>query len=489
MEAACTKVDGHSFADTYAKMPRDVQLRVQALMRRRFKVPSVEEFIGEVSPHLPPPRHIKPLTDLLEKARHKPIRALYSWPPRHAKTTTLLHGFAYWLAADPADTCAYFTYSDRQARSKSRVAFRMALDANIPIDPSSKDMSEWRTIHGGGLLAGGVAGGLTGQGVSGLFVIDDPYKNREQADSVLWREKVWEWFTEVVMTRLEAASVIIVHTRWHEDDLIGRLSKDSSWTYVNTPGIAEEDDVLGREVGEALWPERFDRPYLDEQKRQMGEWSFAALYQGRPQPRGSNLFTEPARFTLPKTPEEWRDFLTGKRLVIGVDPAASEKTYADYSVAVVIARDGLGPMARSWILKVIRKQCTIPVFVSDLRALQSYWKALLAVEAVGGFKAVPQMLKHVDPSLRIVEIRPTTDKFIRGQGFAAAWNAGEVLVPVGDEPELAWVDPYLQELLSISGVKDAHDDQFDASAHGWNALANVVPQKARGSRVSSGPFG
>jgi predicted phage terminase large subunit-like protein len=467
----------------YEQLPSELQSEVDALVDVDSK--PLREFITDLVPHEPPPPHTKLLTDLIEQARRERIRVCLSWPPRHAKTVTLLRANAWWLGLYPADTNAYFSYSDTQAKSKSRLARRWAIRSGVELADDSKNMSEWRTTDGGGLIAGGAGGGLTGQGVSGLFIVDDPFKNRTEADSLLIRDRVWEWFKECVYTRLEGASVIVVHTRWHEDDLIGRLEDAGGWDVINLPAIAEAPDQIGRAAGEALWPDRFNTEELQDIRARIGEWSFAALYQGRPQPRGANVFGEPARFELPNTPEEWKEFLQGKYLMIGVDPAASEKTRADYSAAVVMASDGIGPTMTTWILRVIRVQQAIPAFVQTLRDLQAYWRCMLAIEAVAGFKALPQMLRHVDPNLRLLEIHPTTDKFQRSQGLAAAWNDGRVLVPIGEE----WVDPYLQEMLSFSGVKDAHDDQVDGTAHGWNALANARPRRRERVRVADGPFG
>jgi len=475
--------------DILNKMSPEDRAKALALMRRRVPDQEFIDFIPAVSPHLPPPLHIRPIVnEVTVGARTGHKRVCIDMPPRHAKTTTLLHGFAWWLRYFPADTCGYFTYGERQARSKSRIAFRLALEAGVELDPSTKDMSEWRTVEGGGLLAGGAGGALTGQGIQGLFVIDDPYKNRQEADSIVIRERIWEWFNEVVMTRLEGASVIVVHTRWHQDDLIGRLREMDEWEHISLPALAEKNDVLGRNLNEPLWPERFPAEQLEGTRKQIGDWSFAALYQGRPLPRGSNVFGEPQRFVLPQTPVEWREFLQGKVLIIGVDPAASERTHADYSVATVLAADGVGPTCNSWVLKVVRGQWAIPALVARLVQLQQQWRARLAVEAVSGFKAVPQMLKHVNPNLSILEIKPTTDKFQRAQGCAAAWNDGRVFVPAGPGCE-DWVDPFLAELTSFTGVKDAHDDQVDSLCHAWNTLAEQKPRRPRRSRRSVGAFG
>lgn len=443
------------------RLPPDQQARAAALLRRLFGGERLPDFIRRVSPHRPPPPHFRPIIDLLERAAAgEQIRACISMPPRHGKTVLILHALAWWLSRSPADTCAYFSYNETQGRSKSRIARALALLAGVRLAKDSASLAEWRTELGGGLLAGGAGGGLTGQGVSGLLVVDDPFKNRREADSPVTRDAVWEWFNEVGFTRLEGASVLVIHTRWHEDDLIGRLDKMGGWEIVNVPAVAEDSDPLGRQPGEALWPERFSAARLEKTRVQIGDYSFAALYQGRPRPRGAVVFG-PARHFDPVT-ETFR----GCSVVIAADPAASEKTTGDWSTIVALYVRARGPGdVTVFVREVYRRQVQIPQFVADLRAFQARHSfAEVHVEAVAGFKAVPQMLRAIDPALRVREIHPVGDKFTRAQPVAAAWNAGNVLVP----SNAPWLKDFLRELSVFTGVKDEHDDQVDSLAHAYN---------------------
>ncbi len=456
-------------------MPPEVRAEFDLLLARRLQVERLGDFIPAISPHLPPPRHVRFLSEKIEQARLQRRCMTLAWPPRHAKTTTLRHAFAWWLKYDPADTCAYFTYNDTKGRSKSRRARELALRSGVQLVGDSKNLAEWRTTAGGGLLAGGAGGGLTGEGVSGLFVVDDPYKNRQEADSEIRRERIWDWFTEVVLTRLEKASVVVIQTRWHEDDLIGRIMADpefDDYEHVNLPALAEEDDPLDRVLGEALWPDRYPREWLEDLARKIGDWSFAALYQGQPRPKGGRVFQEAARFDLATFD------ITGCRGCIAVDPAATAKTRADHSAIVVMAIKGYGAQSVAYILDVIRVQVEIPQLVRMLRDVQSRRRLLIVAESVGGFKAVPQSLRDQDPNLGIVEVTPSTDKFIRSQPLAAAWNAGRVLVPI-DAP---WADEYLAEFRRFTGMGDAEDDQVDATAHGWTALYKDAEPRPLGFR-------
>lgn len=448
--------------DEFAALPEEDQdeyLRVQAEL---VDGESLGDFIRRISPHHPPPRHFIPIIKEIEACLVERRKVCISMPPRHGKTTLLLHAFAWWLSRFPADTCAYYSYNSDMGRSKSVLARGLAERAAITLSDETNTKAEWRTLDGGGLLAGGVDSGLTGQGVSGLLVIDDPFKGPIDAYSQHQRDAVYEWFQTVPMTRREGASVFVIHTRWHEDDLIGRLEKTGDWVVINFPAIAGEDDWLGdekREPGTVLWPDRFSLEDIEERRTVLGEFNFAALYQGTPRPRGGTVFGEPHYYDPAETSFE------GFTIVIAADPAASEKTSADYSAAVVLSIEGTGAKMRGYVRKVYREQVQIPKFVTDLMSLQqTFGNAAINVESTGGFKAIPQMLRALGLE-RINEIIPMGDKFTRAQLVAAAWNGGRVLVPADSPP---WLGKFLDEIAKFTGVNDKQDDQVDALAHAWN---------------------
>ena len=428
---------------------------------------SLRDFIVRMSPHHPPPPHFQPIIDALEAARVEPQRVLISMPPGHGKTVLFLHAIAWWLSHSPGDANAYFSYNATQAHSKSVMSRDLAMRSGVELSDDTNTKGEWRNRSGGGLLSGGVGGGLTGQRVTGLLCIDDPFKGPIDAYSPAYRDSVDEWFRTVALTRLEGGSVFVIHTRWHEDDLIGRLVKRGGWTVINLPAIAEEKDPLGRAEGEALWPEMYPLEKLAQRKEDLGEFSFAALFQGRPRPRGGTVFKDPAYYDPAETSFE------GCRISIACDPAATEKTSGDYSAIVVLSiRPGRAATdtapevpAVAYVRFVFREQVEIPTLVTRLVATQQAWgNAEIAVESVGGFKAIPQLLRGLGLE-RIREIVPEGDKFTRAQKVAAAWNVGRVLVPADAPP---WLGKFLDELAKFTGVKDAHDDQVDALSHAYN---------------------
>lgn len=457
--------------------PQELLERAQAreaALRMRERDAGLLDTIPRVSKGYERPVHLAAVAELLERSRREPVRALVSVSPRHGKTEIILHGLAWLLSHAPDRTHAYVTYAAQVAYSKSRSIRDYARTLGVAIRSDAEALHEWRTPERGGVLATGIGGPLTGHGVDGVLVVDDPIKNREEAESTIIRERNHSWFTSVALTRIEPrGSVLVVHTRWHEDDLIGRLAREEGWEYVNLPAIDGE--------GAPLWPSRWPLEALEKKRRGIGEHDWYSLYQGEPRPRGGALFGDPARFDAGSP-------LVGWRIVIGVDPAATASAHADYTAAVVLAVFGAGEQLVARVLEVVRVQREIPAVCDMLLELQRRYAAPLIIEAAGVGVAVPQMLRRVQPQLLIHEVKPRGDKFTRAQPVAAAWAQGRVSVPVA----APWLGDYLHELQTFTGIGDRHDDQVDATAHaftyalvgaGGGALVGTVRREVGGGRM------
>lgn len=473
-------------------LPSEEQLQFYKSVNQLVGGESIRDFITRVAPHEPPPKHLQPILDVIEYARVKPVRIVFDMGPGHAKTTALLRSVAWWLTPDhsPGDLCAYITYSDTQARTKSRIAKETLEAAGSALHPDVNSAGFWLTPQGGGLIAAGAQGAVTGKRVPGLIIYDDPYKEMKEARSQAINSSIIERFKTVAFTRLQGGSIIVLHTRWHVDDLIGHIVKNYKWDQISIPSVCDtQPDILGRKLGEVAWPEKY--PYeicsdkdicghdghLAEIKATLGDHIFNAMYQGKPRPEGTQVFHEPARFTL-------KDFKwEGKRGCIAIDPAATAKTSADWSVLLTLAMEGYGAQAKMWIIDCVRRQIEIPDLVKLARQLQLRHKLMIACEAIGGFKAVPQSLRAIDPSLRVVDITTgARDKYTRAMPMAGAWNDGRVLVPV-DAP---WADALITEYTRFTGNNDSEDDQVDAGAHGWNILYRATPKRTQDDYVNSG---
>lgn len=435
---------------------------------------SLLEFIATWNIGYEQPLHLRPFVDGLWRATQgQRVRMLITVPPRHGKTETVLNFIAWYLLQRPWDAIAYVTYAAELAASKSRHARDIALRVGIPLRADSQSAKEWRTTDDGGLLATGIGGPLVGHGVK-ILIVDDPTKNREQAESTLLRERNYQWFTSTATTRVEpGGSIFVVHQRWHDDDLIGRLEQTGAWEQVKLQAVDTQ--------GNALWPNRWPLPELQSKQEEVGPYDWASLFQGEPRPRGGRLFGEPGRYDLEKLD------LDGARLAIGVDPAATATTSSDHSVAVVLAAKWFGKMQRVYVLEVFREQVSIPDLVRQLVRMQQSWGCSAYIESVGGFRAVAQVMREIDPRLKIVEVTPVADKFTRALPAAAAWTAQKILVPAGSAP---WILTFLDEVMKFTGVRDTRDDQVDAMVHAFKAIdRRQVTAQAGAQDVEAGGFG
>lgn len=452
--------------------------------------PKLRDWLARVIPSEPTPMHLEPSVALWERTRHEPVRGIVEQPPGTGKTSTGLRGLVWRIDRDPAVTHGYVTYGGDLARDKSRIALDLAVEAGVELHPKMRNLNAWRTRYGGGLLATSIGGALTGFRVdsSGVVLFDDFFKDRSSAESKAARNEAWEFFSQVAYTRIRPSSSIIIQaTRWHTDDPIGRLEalqkagklKGPPWERIKLRAIAREDDMLGRPVGAPLWPEEFPLSFLEEVRAIIGEYGWASLYDQEPTPRGHKLFGEPARFQMAEFREYWRSHPL--KLMLFCDPAITAETRADYSVISLVAVEGTGAHARMWVVDSWRGQVEMPELVRRLRAMQSQWKVAIGVEAVGGFKAVPQALRSQDRKLRIVELHPKGDKFVRAQGLSAAWNAGRVMIPLDAE----WADACILEHQDFTGSDGEKDDQVDALSSGWNYLVGGVEAVKRGSHADA----
>ncbi len=161
----------------------------------------------------------------------------------------------------------------------------------ISLTNDSKAADRWNTPQGGGMVTAGVGGPITGRG-GNLIIVDDPIKNSQEAYSETHRRKTVEWFNSTLYTRAEpGATIIVLMTRWHENDLAGHLlsEHEDKWTEIRLPAIAEESDPLGRKVGEPLCDDRFDANALAGIKNAVGSRVWTSLYQQHPVPDQGNL--------------------------------------------------------------------------------------------------------------------------------------------------------------------------------------------------------
>ncbi len=441
------------------------------------------DYVTKVSPRFTQPEHLAAVVPVLEAVHEAPQFLAFSAPPRHGKSQLVFHFIARFIAKYPHLNVAYASYSATFAERKSVEIRELVRRSGVEMDNSSKARGTWRTAAGGSFLARGPGGPLTGEGVH-LLVCDDPYRDRKEAESATIRENVYDWWTSVAMTRLEpGASVVVTHTRWHPEDLIGRLLEEQDdFVHYNIPAIGED--------GNALWPERYDLEALQSRRKFVGEYDWASMYMGEPRPRGAGVFQGTHLYTLDKGREDAQPLLENlkvrdsdkypsladvrfKRLAIGIDCAYSKKSHADYSVAVVI---GVDENDNVWVLDVVRKQCEVSEFANVLKMLRIRHGSPPVYWYLGGVEK-PVLELFQAKGVPVKGIPAKEDKFVRAQAVAAHWNAGKVWIP--KEP-LPWVNPFITEVLAFTGLDDRHDDCVDALAAAFIPLA--------GKKVYRGPL-
>lgn len=409
------------------------------------------DFVAATTPRFVPPRHLAPVAALLERARRGVrVRALISAPPRHGKTELLLHTIPWWLRARPHDTVGYISYGAQFAHGKSRMARGYAAAAGFEARPDFDTVAECRNAEGGGWLATGIDGPLTGKGLN-LLLLDDPHKDRVEAESLLARNRVEEWTRGTALTRLEPdASALIFQQRWTDDDIYGRLARDGGWEVINLPALDAD--------GTPLWPERWSREALEALRVEIGEYNWWSQYMGEPRPRGGRVFGDPVRYVEPDK--------AGARIVLAVDGAGTESDRSDYSAALALAMKGDGATQSADVLEVWRDRLEPPVVAARLAEFQARHAAgnAMVIEASRDGKAIAKALRGINPALHIVEWPPIGDKFTRAQPVAAAWNTSRVRVPL----HAPWVADFLAEVGKFTGVGDRHDDQIDALSMAWN---------------------
>ena len=260
---------------------------------RQLRSLDLGDFIPALSPELDRPDHLSPLLRVLERASAgEPVRVLVSTPPQHAKSLTIEHAIARDLLLNPGNFWGYITYSAEKARIESRQVRDFALRAGVELRADTRALSYWRTPQGGGLLATGIGGPITGQRALKRIVVDDAVKGSEDAESPVVRDSTYDWFQSSVVSRAHPdTSIIAVGTRWNYDDLFGRLSQQTHqgapvWEVINLPAINAE--------GQALWPQRRPLVFLEQQRAGMTPYFWDALFMGRPITRDQAQFFDAA---------------------------------------------------------------------------------------------------------------------------------------------------------------------------------------------------
>lgn len=421
------------------------------------------------------PKHIRLLGEKIAAAVMRGNgRIVVTMPPRHGKSQLCSWWTPTWfLSLFPGKRVMLGSYeADFAATWGRKVRDQMNelkwLTKDIEVRDDSAAASRWEIKdHGGGMMTAGVGGPMSGKGAD-LMIIDDPIKNEAEASSPVARENLMNWWRSVAYTRLEpGGTVIIIHTRWNEDDMIGQILKEDShdhqWEVLNFPAIAEDFDVLGRKPGEALWPERYDEKRLERMKKDVGSYTWSALYQQRPVPAEGGVFK---REWFPKE-RRYRRMQDGSiqlgslnvprhlmHVFTTCDLAASVKSWADFTVMSTWGVYWLGHQPLVFLLDVFKKRLEGPDIVAKLSEIIRTWDSDYArVEKVAFQLALVQDARR--QGLPIREFVPDKDKISRALAATPYCEAGQIILP-----EWApWLSDAESEMYAFPNA--AHDDFVD----------------------------
>jgi len=439
-----------------------------------------------------PAKHHRVLGAALEQVEKGDYKRLQiTLPPRHGKTRLASHMFAAWyIGRNPDKSIIIATYSEKFAWDHGR-AVRDLMESTLynqvfpkaKLKPGSASVDRLETTEGGVIFFLGRGSGATGRG-GDVILLDDPTKDRKEADSPTIREQLWAWYTQVLQTRLmtKAGAIVIIQTRWHEDDLIGRLTDPQNpcyslaeaqkWRVIDMPAFARKGDVLGRDEGEPLWPERFDKDYLDS-LRQTDVRGFQALYQGRPTPEEGSFFKAVNLRTYPRM-----DRMPPKdrlRFYCASDHAVSLEQGRDKTCLMAVGVDEHDQM---WVQPDIfwRQADTNLVVEAMIAMMQKYdpifwWAGKDHIsKSIGPFLRKRMMERRVFCS--IYELTPTGDKLQQAQSIHARMSMMKVLFPSFTH---WWAEAHDQMLKFPQG---AHDDFVDTLSLFGRGLRAQTGQRA-----------
>jgi len=452
---------------------------VKAERSRRARA-SLANFCKLVDDQYSTPAHLQRLLAELEDVeRGKVRRLLVNMPPRHGKSLTTSKYFPAWyLGRNPDKRVIVACHTASLALGFSRIARNLLQDFGervfgIRIADDSASVEEWN-IRGkrGGLAAAGVGGPLTGKGAD-VLIIDDPIKDWASAFSSSQRDSIWDWYRTVARTRLApGGAIIVVQTRWHEDDLTGRLRKHAEdlgqdWHEATMPMVddagAELPDFTNRDAwkravrGRILWESRYHPDEVAETREDVGSYAWEALYQQRPSsPEGEILKRDWWKY-FTTDPARVRE---GVRLLklddLEIEVQSWDCAFKDLASSDFVVGGELGVLGSDrFLLDVVRDRMSFPATLAAIRAFRSKHPKAIAtyVEDKANGPAVIATLDKEFPG--IIPVNPEGGKIARARAVSPIAESGHVWLPEGAE----WVSEFVEECAAFPRAKN--DDQVD----------------------------
>jgi predicted phage terminase large subunit-like protein len=438
-------------------------------------------------------------------------RLILTLPPQQTKSERCSRTLPLWLLLDdPSKRIVLASYEKEIAtRWGRRVRTDIlthngedgTLDLGLRVRTDTWAADRWQLEgHPGSMTTVGVGSALTGRPAD-VMVIDDPLRDRAQANSQVYRDRVWDWWTSTARTRLApGAPVVLVLTRWHESDLAGRLLEEAAdrWTLLNIPALSEgAGDPLGRPAGEWLQSTRGTTvEQWEETRRDVGEADFAALYQGHPVPATGGLFkrkyfhyweatADPWVVRIPGRPGPDEDLRHAFRFITG-DLAASTRTSADWTAAAVWAVAGTGELL---LLDAARAKVNPENHWDEVFApLSRRWNCPIYLE--GSQYGTDIVYTAARAGAIVHALHPDKDKFSRAVPAAKRMEQGQLLLP----PAVHWRADWESEHLNFPF--GAHDDWVDTTSYGsrvrgefWTPPESTSPRPSLPPEVVRQAFG
>ena len=397
-------------------------------------------------------------------------RFIITIPPRHGKSEFLSKWVPAWYLDTFDDRNIILTsYGDDLATGFGRWVrnhFTMNENAISKVSQDSSAANRFKIENGGEMITAGIGGPITGRG-GHLLMVDDPFKNWEEANSDKVRKAVKDWFDTTFYTRQEpGATIIVIQTRWHHDDLAGYLLKDHSddWELINLPALAEENDALGRLPGQALCPQRYDETALNGIKDGLPEQHWLSLYQQRPTKSGGEIFKR----------EWWKyyDILPNNinYKVQFWDTAQKPGITNDYSVCATWGRGTDG----YYLLDLFRAKLEAPDLEQAVMQQYFKWKPnAVQIEDKSSGTSIIQYLRRTG----VVPVLPYNpgqkDKQLRAIEATPLIRSGKCFLP----RRAPWLSDFLVEHEQFPMA--SHDDQVDTTSQMVDYFINLNTYKPR----------
>lgn len=452
--------------------------RLYALLKEQqaeYARDDLSEYARYVMEVEPADHHLLLIDALHEVAGGQLDLLLVMMPPGSAKSTYGSVAFASWYLGRHPDRCVIAAshtqeLAERFGRRVRNIVGSAAHNRVFPKSTLSVDSTaagRWETSLGGEYFAAGVGGSVTGRRAD-LAIIDDPVKSREDADSQTIRDKQWAWWRDDMATRLKpGAAVVLIMTRWHEDDLAGRMLKDMRDSgqrvkVISLPMEARENDPLGRRPGEMLWPEWFTPQMLEQAKREPRTWS--SLYQQEPRPIGGGEFKREWLCHWSNPPA------TGGKVIL-VDPASGKhRDRGDYTSMWVV---GVGADGNYYVLDGLRDRLNLTERSERLFELVRKWRPNAVGYEQYGLQADVEFIRAEQERqqfrFRLIELGGAVKKEDRIRRLIPLFETGRIWMP--KELHKCGSDSITRDIVAdfieqeyLSFPVSAHDDSIDCLA-------------------------